>query len=65
MISEFKSTKSNSRYVVKGEKNRAYLVVEGEAATIAKVRKQCDMVRVGGGTYEEVCWMARQLARDY
>ena len=65
MVQEYRSTKSNSRFIVKGEKNRAYLVAEGEAAIITKVRKQCEMVRTGGGTFDEVCWMARQLARDY
>ena len=63
--SEFKSHKSNSRFVVKGEPKRAYLAVEGEAAVNPKVQKQCEQVRKGGGTFDEVCWMARQLSRDY
>ena len=64
-VVEYKSTKSNSRFIVKGEPKRAFLAVEGEATTIAKVQKQCEMVRKGGGSFAEVCWMARQLARDY
>ena len=65
MIQEYKSLKSNSRFIVKGEKNRAFLAVEGEAATIAKVQKQCENVRKCGGSFDEVCWRARQLARDF
>ena len=65
MIQEIKSLKSNSRFVVKGETKRAFLAAEGEAATNPKVQKQCELIRKGGGSFEEVCWMARQLARDY
>lgn len=61
----YESTRTNSRFIVSGEEKRAFLAVEGEAAVVSKVQRQCDLVRRGGGTFEEVCWMARQLARDY
>lgn len=65
MLKEYNSSKSNSRFVVKGEPKRAFLAVEGEAATKAKVQKQCEMVRKGGGSFDEVCWIARMLAREF
>ena len=61
----YKSTKSNSRFVVRGEPNRAYLVAEGEAATNSKVLKECERVRREGGTFATVEWIARQLSRTY
>ena len=61
----YESTKSNSRFIVKGEPNRAYLAAEGEAFTNAKVLKECERVRREGGNFSTVEWIARQLARTY
>ena len=33
---EYRSAKSDSRFIVRGEPNRAYLLVSGEASTNAK-----------------------------
>lgn len=66
MISkEYKSTKSHSTFVARGEKDRAYLIVNGEAATKAKVMKEVERVRVGGGSFWEVNALAKQLAATY
>lgn len=62
---EYKSKKSRSTFVARGEKDRAYLVVTGEAATKAKVMKEVERVRVGGGTFFEVDALARQLAATH
>ncbi len=61
----YESTKSNSRFIVKGEPNRAYLAAEGEASTNAKVLKECERVRREGGNFATVEWIARQLSRTY
>lgn len=39
MEKEYRSKKSHSTFVARGEKDRAFLVANGEAATIGKVRK--------------------------
>ena len=61
----YKSTKSHTEYTVTESNGRAYLAVSGEAAANAKVLKQINEVRLGGGTFELVCWMARQLAHTF
>lgn len=61
----YKSTKSHTEYTVTERNGRAYLSVTGEASTYAKVVKQINEVRLGGGTFEMVCWMARQLAHTF
>lgn len=61
----YKSTKSHTEYTVTEKNGRAYLSVTGEAAAHAKVVKQINEVRLGGGTFEMVCWMARQLAHTF
>ena len=61
----YKSTKSHTEYTVTEKNGRAYLFVTGEAAAHAKVMKQINEVRLGGGTFEMVCWMARQLAHTF
>lgn len=61
----YKSTKSRTEYTVTEKNGRAYLSVTGEAAAHAKVVKQINEVRLGGGTFEMVCWMARQLAHTF
>ncbi len=62
---EYKSKKSRSTFVARGEKDRAYLVVTGEAATKAKVMKEVERIRIGGGSFWEVDATARQLAATY
>ena len=61
----YASTKSNSKFIVRGEPKRAYLIASGEAATNAKVLKECERIRRGGATFEMACWVARELARTY
>lgn len=65
MNEDIKSTKSNSTFSVQGTEQRAYLIVTGEAATKAKVMKEVDRIRTGGGTFAEVKWTAKMLARTY
>lgn len=59
------SKKTRSKFTVKGDKKRAFLTVSGEAATNAKVVKEIERVRTSGGSFDEVCWIARQLANTY
>ena len=47
------------------EKDRAYLVVTGEASTKAKVMKEVERIRIGGGTFFEVDSLAKQMAATY
>lgn len=65
MEKEYRSTKSHSTFVARGEKDRAYLIVNGEAATKAKVMKEVERVRIGGGSFWEVNALAKQLAATY
>ena len=65
MEKEHKSKKSRSTFVARGEKDRAFLVVNGEAATIGKVKKEVERIRLGGGSFWEVDATARQLAATY
>lgn len=65
MEKEYKSTRSASTFVARGEKERAYLIVHGEAATVGKVMKEVERVRIGGGSFWEVNALARQLAATY
>ena len=65
LTEDIKSTKSNSTFSVQGTAERAYLIVTGEAATKAKVMKEVDSIRTGGGTFAEVKWTAKMLARTY
>lgn len=62
---EYRSAKSDSRFIVRGEQNRAYLIVSGEAATNTKVQRECERIRRGGATFEMACWIAREFARTY
>lgn len=65
MEKEYRSTKSHSTFVARGEKERAYLIVNGEAATRAKVMKEVERIRIGGGTFFEVDSLAKQMAATY
>lgn len=65
MEKEYKSTRSASTFVARGKKERAYLIVNGEAATIGKVKKEVERIRIGGGSFWEVDTTARQLAATY
>ena len=65
MTEDIKSTKSNSTYSVQGTKERAYLIVTGEAATKSKVMKEVDRIRTGGATFAEAKWTAKMLARTF
>lgn len=60
-----KSTKSNSEFTVSGEKDRAYLVVSGEAATKPKVIKEIERIRREGADFATVDWTARMLANTF
>lgn len=62
---EYKSRKSRSTFIARGEKDRAYLIVNGEAATIGKVKKEVERIRIGGGTFFEVDSLAKQMAATY
>lgn len=61
----YKSTKSRTEYTVTEKNGRAHLSVSGEASNHAKVMKQIDDVRRVGGSFELVCWMARQLSHTF
>lgn len=62
---EYRSAKSDSRFIVRGEQNRAYLLVSGEASTNSKVLRECERIRRGGASFEMACWVAREFARTY
>lgn len=62
---EYKSAKSDSMFIVRGEPKRAYLIVSGEAAANAKVQRECERIRKSGATWDEAIWTARMLAKTY
>lgn len=62
---EYRSAKSHSTFIARGEKDRAYLLVTGEAAEKAKVRKEVERIRIGGGSFWEVDALAKQMAATY
>lgn len=61
----YKSAKSRSEYTVTESNGRAYLAVSGESSTNAKVLKQIADVRKGGGNFDTVAWIARQLSQTF
>lgn len=65
MKTEYRSQKSDSVYTAVGEKDRAFLHVTGHAATLPKVKRIVDNVRIGGGTFDQVDFIARHLSHTY
>lgn len=61
----YKSKKTASQFIARGEPNRAYLVVEGEAATVGKVVKEVERIRVSGADFATVDWTARMLSNTF
>lgn len=61
----YKSKKSNSKFIARGEKARAYLIVEGEASTVGKVIKEVERIRKAGADFATADWTARMLANTF
>lgn len=61
----YKSKKTASQFIARGEPNRAYLIVEGEAATVGKVVKEVERIRVSGADFATVDWTARMLSNTF
>ena len=61
----YRSTKSHSTFVVTGEPRRAYLNVYGDASSNPKVKKEIERIRMSGGTFNDVAFIARELSRTY
>lgn len=65
MKTEYRSKKSDSVYAAVGEKDRAFLQVTGQARHLPKVKRIVDNVRICGGTFDQVEFIARQLSHTY
>lgn len=65
MTQEIKGRRTRSTFVAKGTKERAYLIVTGEASTNRRVLKEIEWVRTGGGDFDTVAWTARMLANEF
>ena len=65
MRKEYESKKSKSVFIVDGTKDRASLVVTGDASTRSEVKKEVDRVRKQGARWDEADFIARQLSRTY
>ena len=61
----YKSKKTASQFIARGEPNRAFLIVEGEAATVGKVVKEVERIRVSGADFATADWTARMLANTF
>ena len=61
----YKSKKTASQFIARGEPNKAYLIVEGEAATVGKVVKEVERIRVSGADFATVDWTARMLSNTF
>ena len=61
----YKSAKSESTFTATGNKERAFLVVTGEASTKAKVTKEVARIRVEGENFDTVAFIARQFAATH
>ena len=65
MKQEFRSVKSCSIYTVDGEKSRAFVTVNGEAANNSRAKVEVERIRKSGATWDEAVWTARMLAKTY
>ena len=65
MTQEIRGMKTGSVFIAKGTKERAYLIVTGEASTNRRVLKEIELVRTGGGDFDTVAWTARMLANEF
>lgn len=65
MTQEIRGMKTGSVFIAKGTKERAYLIVTGEASTNRRVLKEIERVRTGGGDFDTVAWTARMLANEF
>lgn len=61
----YKSRKSNSEFIVRGEPGRAYLIANGEASTTSKVLKEIERIRREGSDFATVDWIARMMSNTY
>lgn len=61
----YKSKKTASQFIARGESNRAFLIVDGEAATVGKVVKEVERIRVSGADFATVDWTARMLSNTF
>ena len=61
----YKSKKTASQFIARGEQNRAFLIVEGEAATVGKVVKEVARIRGAGAAFAPADWTARMLANTF
>ena len=61
----YKSKKSKSEFIARGDTSRAYLVVTGEAGTKAKVQKEIERIRREGSDFMTVDYIARMMASTY
>lgn len=61
----YKSKKTASQFIARGEPNRAFLIVEGEASTVGKVVKEVERIRVSGADFATVDWIARMLSNTF
>ena len=61
----YKSKKTASQFIARGEPNRAYLIVTGEAATVKKVVNEVDRIRRQGADFATVDWTARMLSNTF
>lgn len=58
----YRSRKSNTVFIVRGEPGKAYLQATGEKAANPKVIEQMAQVRQGSYDFATVDWIARQLS---
>ena len=66
MSQEVRSLKTNSVFVAQGTKEKAFLVVNGEAATNRDAMREAEAVMARGGeAFDTVVWRARMLARVF
>lgn len=61
----YKSKKTASQFIARGEPNRAFLIVDGEASTVGKVVKEVERIRVSGADFATVDWTARMLSNTF